>query len=132
MTSISPIPAPSCADVSAQLANKKKVELEEAAAMLLPGLQHTVSLLNVAIQVSNDTQLHALRRHPVLRTCRMRGSGSSVAEKAFEIPESIAPSLDIDHMSLVQQPVQDGSGQGFITCEQLGPVSHRFVGGDQH
>jgi len=51
MTSISAIPAPSCADVSAKLANKKKVELEEAAAMLLPGLQHAVSLLTVAIQV---------------------------------------------------------------------------------
>jgi hypothetical protein len=51
MTSISAIPAPSSADVSAQLANKKKVELEEAATMLLPGLQHAQSLLSVASQV---------------------------------------------------------------------------------
>jgi hypothetical protein len=51
MTSISPIPAPSSADVSAQPANKKKVELEDAATMLLPGLLHAQSLLGVAIQV---------------------------------------------------------------------------------
>ena len=51
MTSISAIPAPSSADVSAQLANKKPVELEDAATMLLPGLEHAISLLTVAIQV---------------------------------------------------------------------------------
>jgi hypothetical protein len=51
MTSISAIPAPSSADVSAQLASKKKVELQDAATMLLPGLQHAQSLLNVVIQV---------------------------------------------------------------------------------
>jgi hypothetical protein len=53
MTSISAIPAPSSVEVSAQLANKKKVEIEDAATMLLPGLQHASSLLTVAIQVLN-------------------------------------------------------------------------------
>jgi hypothetical protein len=51
MTSISAISVPSSANGSAQLDNKKHVELEDAATMLLPGLQHAVSLLNVAIQV---------------------------------------------------------------------------------
>jgi len=51
MTSIAAIPAPSSADVPAQPASKKKVEIEDAANMLLPGLLHTQSLLNVAIQV---------------------------------------------------------------------------------
>ena len=54
MTSISAIPVPSSADVSAQLAHKKKVELEDAANMLLPGLHHTQLLLNVAIQVLSN------------------------------------------------------------------------------
>lgn len=53
MTSISAIPAPPSADVSAQLANKKRVELEDAANMLLPGLHHAQSLLGIAIQVLN-------------------------------------------------------------------------------
>jgi hypothetical protein len=51
MTSISPIPAASSADVSAQLANKKEVEIEDAATMLLPGLRQAQSLLSVAIPV---------------------------------------------------------------------------------
>ena len=44
MTSISAIPIPSPA-------NKKRIEIEEAAVMLLPGLEHAQSLLTVAIQV---------------------------------------------------------------------------------
>jgi hypothetical protein len=51
MTSISTIRAPSSADVSSPPANQKKIELEEAAAVLLPGLRHARSLLTVAINV---------------------------------------------------------------------------------
>ncbi len=47
----SSIPASPSVEVSAQLANKKRVEVEDAAAMLLPGLQQAASLLTIAIQV---------------------------------------------------------------------------------
>jgi hypothetical protein len=51
MTSISTIAPQSLPETAEAPTNKKRIELSEAATLLLPGLQHAQSLLTVAIQV---------------------------------------------------------------------------------
>jgi len=55
-------------------------------------------------RVSSDTQFHAIRRQLPLRTPVVwLGSGSLIAEGRFEVSESVAPSLDVEDVGLVQQ-----------------------------
>ena len=49
----------------------------------------------------------------------------------LEVSESVAPPLDVDDVGFVQQPVEDGGGEGLISGQDLGPVAHAFVGRDQ-
>lgn len=49
----------------------------------------------------------------------------------LQIPQSVAAALDVDDMCVVQQPVQNGGGQRFVTGQQLAPVAHALVSRDQ-
>ena len=51
--------------------------------------------------------------------------------QVFEVTQSVAPTLDVDDVGLVQQPVEDGGGERFVASHQLGPVADGLVGGDE-
>jgi hypothetical protein len=58
-------------------------------------------------------------------------SGTHGSESLLEVSESVAPPLDVEHVRLVQQAVEDGGGECLVASEQFGPLAHAFVGGDQ-
>jgi len=49
----------------------------------------------------------------------------------FQVAEPVAAAFDVDHVGVVQQPVQDGCGERLVPGHQLGPVPHALIGGDQ-
>ena len=48
----------------------------------------------------------------------------------FKIFQTIGSSLNVKHMALVQEPIQDGRCHDLIPCQGLGPVLHGFIGRD--
>ena len=49
----------------------------------------------------------------------------------FEVAEPIAATLDVEHVTVVQQSIEDGGGEDLVAGEHLGPVADALVGGDQ-
>ena len=52
-----------------------------------------------------------------------------MGQKAVELPEPIAPPVDVDDMHVVQEAVEDRGGEDLVTCEDLWPVAHVLVRG---
>ena len=52
-----------------------------------------------------------------LRAAGSQQSGVCQLEGVLEVPEPVASALDVEDMSAVQQPVEDGGGQNLIAGE---------------
>src|SRR5690606_39045705 len=50
-------------------------------------------------------------------------------EKASELAEAVAAPVDVDQVDVVEQPVEDRRGEDLVTGEDLGPVAHVLVAG---
>ena len=84
--------------------------------------------------MSSDTQVCALSGHLLLRTGVVPSSWSGSLPQAdglLEVAESVATALDVEHVAMVQEPVEDGGGEDRIASEQLRPVLDALVGGDE-
>ena len=46
-------------------------------------------------------------------------------------PQSVAVALDIDHLGVVEEPVEDGGGED-VVAEDVAPFGEGFVAGDDH
>lgn len=68
--------------------------------------------------------LLAVKRHPVLRaTVRGWGSLPLHAELLFEVAQPVAASLDVQHVSLVQQAVENGGGEHLVAGQRRSNLS---------
>ncbi len=49
----------------------------------------------------------------------------------LEVAEAVAASLDVEHVTMMQQPIEDGGGEDLVAGQELRPVLDAFVGGDE-
>lgn len=76
-------------------------------------------------QASSDTEICAIRRHLRLRTSVVPSSCSGSLPQAdglLEVPESAATALNVEHMAIVQEPVEDGDREAAEWFEACGVV----------
>ena len=52
-----------------------------------------------------------------------------LCQKAVELPQPVAAAVDVDDVHVMQEAVEDGSGQDLVAREDLRPVAHVLVGG---
>src|SRR5690606_25756848 len=60
---------------------------------------------------------------------RWRSTRGLGFEKASELAEAVAAPVDVDQVDVVEQPVEDRRGEDLVTGEDLGPVAHVLVAG---
>lgn len=61
---------------------------------------------------------YEIRRHPSLRISGLGVRSRSLhAERLFEVTQAVAATFDVEHMRLVQEPVEDGGGQHLVAGE---------------
>lgn len=56
-----------------------------------------------------------------------RGRLSLGSQAGIEILEPVAAPADVEHVTGVEQSIENRGGQHFIAGEHLGPVAHAFV-----
>ena len=80
-----------------------------------------------------------VKRHPDLRTrvasssldiTSLRRSGVGRPEEAVDLSEPVAAAVDVDDVYVVRQAVEDRGGEDLVADEDLGPVAHVLVGGE--
>src|SRR5262249_34982851 len=49
----------------------------------------------------------------------------------LEVAQAVAPALDVEHVALVQEPIEDRGRQDLVAGEHLGPVLDALVGRDE-
>src|SRR5829696_5682374 len=68
-------------------------------------------------------------------TCRSRQGdhvmGSPPATRGEAVFEAVAGAVDVDHVAVVQQSVEDGGGE-HVVAEHAAPFGEALVGGDDH
>src|SRR5690606_17991275 len=60
---------------------------------------------------------------------RWRSTRGLGFQKAIELAEAVAAPVDVDQVDVVEQPVEDRRGEDLVTGEDLGPVAHGLVAG---
>lgn len=69
-----------------------------------------------------------LRLIPSFTSRGRRGDGVR-PEQPIELAEAVGAAVDVDDVHVVEQAVEDGGGEDFVAGEDLGPVAHVLVGG---
>ena len=75
--------------------------------------------------ISRKTGYKWLRRHAE------EGRSSVLGELLLHVAQAEAAAVDLQHMAVVQQTVQDGRGQDLVAGQHLRPFADALVGGDQ-
>ena len=60
----------------------------------------------------------------------MRGCGVGLSEEAVDFSKSVAATVDEDDVDVVQQAIEDRGGEDLIAGEDLRPVAHVLVRGE--
>lgn len=55
-----------------------------------------------------------------------RSSAPSRGQGVLQIPQPVTAAVDVDHMGIVQQPVEDGGGQCLVGGHERGPSRARY------
>lgn len=64
---------------------------------------------------------------PLLGQLTSRRSGVRLGEEGAELQQPIAPPVDVDDMSVMQQPVEDRGGEDLVVGGERRPVPHVLV-----